>query len=362
MKIGIVTFHRAINIGAALQASAIVKYLNSIGNDAELIDLYPNNDIPRKSFIYSVLRKVKHILFYFKNKEEYIKNSKFNAFYAQYFCLSENRYFGDHDLKNIQCDYDVVVSGSDQVLNTTLTGTTTGYYLDFTESNKISYASSFGRENVSEKECELIKSELPKFSALSFREKTGRELVENLTGITGTDVLDPVFLLDKHYWTSICSENLKVPEKFIFVYVMEMTDGIKNAVITAQKELGLPVVVVNGSGAKNLIPGREDRCCGPTEFLRYLRDADLIITNSFHGMAFSIIFEKKTICVAHSKRNTRLESLLSYISATDKQIQSNVSDIDINDYLIIPDYQKMISMITKSQDYLRSAVDKCTED
>ena len=360
MKIGIMTFHRAINTGAVLQAHALQDYLISIGTDAELIDFYPNNQIPNRSKIYRCLRKMKRVFSLNKNyRLERNKEDKFDFFMEKYYKLSSKQYFGDETLKRNPPKYDVLISGSDQVLNTSLTGESSSYYLDFDNTvKKISYASSFGRTDLSETEKRLIKDELPKFYSLSFREQSGRKLVENLTGIIGKDVLDPVFLMDRTYWSELCAKKLRVPDRYIFVYAMEVTSIFKKVVTMAAENYNLPVVIVNASGSDSELPGKADNACGPMEFLRYVRDAEIVITNSFHGTAFSLIFEKKLLSIAHSRKNIRLENLLEYIDCLEYQIDSDIKVDNLDTQLIdlSGSICKLERYIEASRYYLKNAL------
>ena len=321
MKIGIITFHLANNIGAVLQTHALQYYVrNNIGN-CEIINFYPNNGIPKYSGVaLDILRKLKKKIPYINSRYEYIRDYKFDKFRNDYLNISEKYYYGDQEFKTDNLPYDVIISGSDQILNMTLTGNSFSYYLHSYEGKKVSYASSFGRNNISDLEIAAIRSELPKFSALSVREQSGADIIKKEIGIEPQLVMDPVFLLSKDEWCKRCNEELKLPEKYIFVYSMEVSPVLENAVSTIKEETGLPVIVVRGGGKPGLIEGNEDGTCGPEEFLRYIRDAEIVITNSFHGTAFSLIFEKKFLCVAHSTRNARLENIMHLINQDEKMI------------------------------------------
>lgn len=323
MKIGIITFHLANNIGAVLQTHALQYYLrNNIGN-CEIINFYPNNGIPKYSGVaLDILRKLKKKIPFINSKDEYIRDTKFDKFRNDYLIISEKYYYGDQEFETDNLPYDVIISGSDQILNMTLTGNSLSYYLHSYEGKKVSYASSFGRNNISDFEIAAIRSELPKFAALSVREQSGADIIKREIGIEPQLVLDPVFLLSKDEWCKRCNEGMKLPEKYIFVYSMEVSPILENAVSTIKEETGLPVRVVRGGGKPGLIEGNEDSTCGPEEFLRYIRDAELVITNSFHGTAFSLIFEKKFLCVAHSTRNARLENIMDLVGKKDLLLNS----------------------------------------
>ena len=325
-KIGILTFHRANNLGAVLQASALLKYVQDNIGQCELVDYFPNNGIPINYVgIKKVLRYCKRIVLYPFAAKNRKRELSFDNYRTKYYFLSDKQYMGDSGIANAHFDYDAIISGSDQILNTTLTSNSKAYYLDFFNGKKISYASSFGRKDVSKEEIELIRNELPKFAALSVREQSGADIIKREIGKEPQLVLDPVFLLGKDEWSKRCDEQLKLPKKYIFVYSMEVSPVLENAVSTIKEETGLPVIIVRGGGKSGLIEGNEDSTCGPEEFLRYIRDAELVITNSFHGTAFSLIFEKKFLCVAHSTRNARLENIMDLVEEYHSLVSEKIS-------------------------------------
>ena len=353
MKIGILTFHNAINLGAVLQAYALNYYIEKNIGQCEIINFIPNSDIPRIPYILS--KNIRGIRVWLKDRELYRKEAKFKRF-KSYIDISKKVYIGDQGILNSSLDYDILISGSDQIFNMTLTGNSISYYLNFFNGKKISYASSFGRKEVSEAEIKAIHSELPKFSALSVREQSAGEIIKREIGKEPQLVLDPVFLLSKHEWIARCNEDISLPGEYIFVYSMEVSSALEQAAKYVQTQTGLPVIVVRGGGRPGLITGMEDSACGPEEFLRYIRDAKMVITNSFHGTAFSLIFEKKFICVAHSTRNTRLDNILNLINQRDKMIitgEENYDEKIICGSKCISDLERYISL---SKVYLQQSV------
>lgn len=353
VRIGILTFHNAINLGAILQAYALNYYIDSNIGKSEIINYIPNSEIPKIPYrLYNILHTGKIL---FMDRGLYCKENRFRRFRS---CIdtSERTYLGDSGIANAHFDYDVIISGSDQILNTTLTGNSKAYYLDFFGGKKISYASSFGRKDVSKEEISLIRSELPKFSALSVREQSGADIIKKETGIEPQLVLDPVFLLSKDEWSKRCNEQLKLPKKYIFVYSMEASPVLENAVSLIKEDTRLPVIVVRGGGKPGLIEGKEDSTCGPEEFLRYMRDAELVITNSFHGTAFSLIFEKKFLCVAHSTRNARLENIMNLVDKKDLLLYSPEAKYQekiVDGLISIKQIERYINI---SKEYLKESI------
>ena len=323
MKIGILTFHRANNLGAVLQAFALQKYIGDNLCRCDIVDFYPNNDIPKEyRGMKKILRICKRIMTYSFTSEKRKREKKFDDFRKQYYILTEKSYYGDNSVIDKLKEYDVLISGSDQILNTILTGCSKAYYLYFFNGRKISYASSFGRCKISSDEVNLIKSELIKFSSLSVREKSAVDIIKEIIGKEAQLVLDPVFLLGREEWSKMCSKNSLASSKYIFVYSMETSAIIEDVVRKLRSETGLPVVAVSGGGKFRVKSVMKDFECGPKEFLKYIRDAEYIVTNSFHGIAFSLRFGKRFYCVAHSSRNTRLENILQLIDQKEKIISS----------------------------------------
>ena len=352
MKIGIVTFHRAFNYGANLQAFALNSYVNQMGYDCEIIDLYPNNaGRPSSNAVRRLLSSAKLFLLCCKDK----RTRRFTKFQKENYRLSLNKYYGDADMNASSPRYDVLISGSDQVLNTTLTGETKSYYLSFdNKAKKISYGSSFGRATLSEMEYTLIESELIKFASLSVREKSGQNIIKERIGITSTLVLDPVFLLSKEKWNEK-SAKCVLPNKYILVYAMETTKLLESTVKVMSERLGLPVYIIYGCTKRYISCWTVVEDCGPSEFVSYIKGASVIITNSFHGTAFSIIFEKKFVCVAHSTRNARLDNIMEIIGQQNNLVKDETSFPEIIDgkeaSVTITPY------IKASKDYLMNALE-----
>ena len=356
-KIGVITFHRANNLGAVLQAYALFEYLNENICQTEVIDYYPNNSIPAKNtFLRKALRVGKKTICGKKQKNRYRRFGKFKEF-INLLHVSPQAYYGDEAIEAAPPQYDLLISGSDQILNTTLTGNSKAYYLDFAQNTpKISYASSFGRMEISDCEREYIHSYLKDFRSLSAREESGKEIMEQELGQKVELVVDPVFLLSKEEW-----ENLTTPmheEKYIFVYAMESTSWLVEAIEQVRNDYNLPIKIVLGGNFQLPVEGTVDSCCGPQEFLSYIKNAECVVTNSFHGTAFSIIFEKKFVCVAHSCKNTRLENLCKMAGSLDQMVTNSNTKYIIGKSEIDGSYaqRKIIDSVTLSKEYLQNNV------
>ena len=343
-----ITFHRANNLGANLQAFALNKYINNNIGECEIIDFIPNDQVDKRPLPIKLLSFAKRVTFATLNKRE----KRFNKFKKANYKLSSKTFKGDNEMLSATLKYDVLISGSDQILNTTLSGNSNSFYLAFDKkAKKISYASSFGRNEITQEEKQNIAAFLPEFSDLSAREQSGVDIIKQYANKDATLVLDPVFLMSGNEWQKI-KTTTQTPQKYIFVYAMEPTEQLKKAIKHAKNRLGLEVLVVYGGGSRG-IEGTEIFDCGPGEFLSYIDGAELVITNSFHGTAFSVLFEKDFVCVAHSSRNARLENILSLTQNEGKLVLAN-EDYDFDQKLISgkSSLEQLTPYIEISKEYL----------
>lgn len=356
MIVGILTFHRAFNIGATLQAYALQEFINDNICDAELVDFYPNNGIPaRRTFMRIIAHGIRRVINYKKVRQDRDKQDAFQLFWNKYYRVSDRAYYGDNDAHLMDAPYGVIISGSDQILNCTLTGNTKAYYLSFANKTKrISYASSFGRETITDKEHDFIKSELSKFSAISVREKSAADIIHDDLGIMPRVVVDPVFLLDKKKWESMM--ELQRQGKYIFVYAMEATPQIQKAIEFASSLYKMPIITVCGGKSAEVLPGKKIVVCGPELFLSFIWGADIVVTNSFHGTALSFIFGKKVIVAAHSSRNTRLKNIMEIADQSSKLVSSETC---VNEEHIVDGkdaYDKITGLIMDSKEFLKYSI------
>ena len=234
MNIKTITCHDVYNYGASLQAFALQTFLEKDGHNVEIIDYKPDYiDFPYKvsTFVHpdSPVRRftdkcsIIRLLYGIKRYLWYIptigRKRAFDRFTKQYLKLTKKYSCNDGLSKDVPAA-DTYIVGSDQVWNsiTMLNGSDSAFYLQFAPKSKkrLSYAASFGSISVSEKHKDIIKQWLSTFDAISVRENSGVEVLQDL-GIKGTHVCDPVFLLSKEEW--IHNLNIsKNDEKYVLIY------------------------------------------------------------------------------------------------------------------------------------------------
>ena len=216
MRIGIITFHRAINYGAVLQTYALQKFLNVSNYDAEVID-YRCEHMENFYKTFTIKDKsVKQIIRGMLNfKNTYKKKREFYRFLDQNVRISTEVY-DKFNIDKANLRYDKFITGSDQVFNFACTDFDKTYFLQFVKNcdNKLSYAASFGMKEIPDSYVNDYKSLLSTFSELSIRENAGQQIVKKLTGKDSELSVDPVFLLTAEEWEKLA----KKPKLMIVSY------------------------------------------------------------------------------------------------------------------------------------------------
>ena len=329
MNIKTITCHDCYNLGASLQAFALQHYLEMQGHDVEVINYKPyylsghfrlsavSNpvyDKPIIKWLYLLAKLPGRI-------KSFPRKKAFDVFTDQYLHLTR-RYNSYEELKAMPPKADVYIAGSDQIWNTLFpNGRDAAFYLDFgnPKINRISYAASFATQDVVEEYRKFVINELKNFNTVSIREKISLPLLKSLGRCDGVAVCDPVFLLSPNEWRTIVdrSNAISSDEKYILVYLTDLSNEIKNIAWDMHKATGWKIFVTGAFeqhwADKNYVNA------GPLDFVNLIDGAQYVISNSFHATAFSLILGK-TFCVVNRKEgiNERMKSVLADYDLTDR--------------------------------------------
>lgn len=289
-KIGILTFHRADNYGAVLQSYALCTVLNSFDVDVEIID-YKCEYIEKISRIKTLKDIVKLL---FSGLYIYKSKSKFENFRKLYLNLSKEEYQRSN-IKSTNENYDTFIVGSDQVWNYGGSNFDKTYFLDFVSDNKKknSYAASFGFDSIPDSYVEEYKSLLSTFKNISVREESGKSLLKNQTDISSYVVLDPTLLLTAEIWKKIVDQPI-LNYDYLLIYSFSISKELYDCVVDVCNRTGLiPVCITNSIRPYGKI--KKIKGVGPLEFINLFYYSKMIVTNSFHGTAFAVNFNKEFI-------------------------------------------------------------------
>jgi len=362
MKVGVFTFHASHNYGAMLQTYALKKSIEKLGHSTHVIDFFPRHvEQMNKKFkrVINARQLVKNGLYLLQAREWIQRYKRYENFKNDYFNLTQ-RFFCARELEENLPKFDAYIAGSDQVWNAER-GIDPVWLLDFVaRGRKIAYAPSFGADHVVESAVPLFQKYLPTFAALSCRELQGVEMIRQMTGLEATHVLDPTLLLTKGKWDEVgVAPAFKHP--YILVYCLEESPSFMELVPIVSKRTGLDVVVI-GYGFINRFKGakRVIRDAGPAEFVGLFSNADMVCTNSFHGTAFSIIFEKPFFSVPHTTRNSRIAGLLKVTGLECRQCQHPQEVLALSEDELGLDYSsvspKLLESVQGSISFLKHAL------
>lgn len=325
------TVSRSINYGASLQAFSLWKYITDLGIDAELIDLYrpsqrgyisSNKFAPYRQSI-SIWGSVKKILrpiirtYSGTGKYSKIALEQFNNFNSN--IKFSKPYFSIDELFINPPIYDLYIAGSDQIWNPTQPFCLAPYFLTFAPSDslKLSYAASIGTVNLLENEKEDFKKWLQTFETISVREYSAAKIIKDL--IPHKEVLqipDPTFLIDRETWeTILVTPHIK--QQYILLYTLWPQQNLIKYCKKLSEEMHIPLVVLSlrQSAHGNYIVERD---AGPLEFMGYIKNAELVITDSFHGSVFSLLLGVKNFYsyISDRQRGVRIVELLQDFGLT----------------------------------------------
>lgn len=353
MKIKTITCQEVYNHGASLQAYALQTYLENLGHDVEIINYKPeylNRHyrlwIVGNPFWYKyIILRIIYILLKLPNRFISLKRKRaFDIFTKEHLKITSQRYESNDDLKMNCPEADIFIAGSDQIWNCLFpNGKDPAFYLDFVHKEKVkaSYAASFAGAILDEEYHAIVKEKVNYLDYISVRESSGLRILNNLGINRGIQVLDPVFLLGKKHWDGMVIEYYE--EDYLFVYDFEGSEQIKNICLQIAKERKLKIYSIN---CKSSYVDKKFIYSGPEIFLSLIRYSKYVVSNSFHGTAFALLFEKEFVVVERSEGiNARMIDLLGSLKIPERLITSYkvLSPIDYTDVNRNLDVLKAIS-------------------
>lgn len=361
MIIKTITCHDVYNAGASLQAYALMKYLSQLGHQVEIIDYKPdylsrhysltcvNNPrfdklIVRQAYLFAKL------LGRLRDRKSQRKKN-FDTFKKEYLNVTKEVFRSNEELKIIGDNADIFIAGSDQIWNPLFpNGKDPAFFLQFvTNSRKrFSYAASFSVNELLHEDKERMTEWLMGFQNISVRERSAVSIVENM-GLNVKQVCDPVFLLESADWKRIAVTPSI--HSYIFLYDFDGNQKLwQQAKAYAEKTKRKILSVFQSEYADMVMENY-----GPLEFLGAILNADLVISNSFHATAFSLIFHKSFYVTSRSEQiNTRMTDLLDDVCLQDRLLdisKDRLEDKEI-DWQIAD--KRLTELIHISKQYIES--------
>lgn len=356
--IGLVTFYKEMgfNYGSVLQAFATQHFLKENGFKCELINYLPySNNI--NNLIKKLLQKI-YLLFY--NKKVLAKWNKMRKWIKKN-TKESKRIIAYAQLEKYSRKYDAVICGSDQIWNNYKNIANPFFYLQFVPKEKrIAYAPSIGRNFIDERVKETFKKFVSEIKYISIREQQGAEIIKDLLGRDVPVVIDPIFLLGKEQWEKeIKSKNIE-KNPYIFVYFLSKNNEYFEEVKKFAEKNNLKIITTP------MLYDKDDTAviADAWDFLNLIKNAKYVATDSFHGLAFSIKFEKKFIVYKRFKdgtketQNSRIYNLLNELDLNSRLKTNNNSISEILNQNINYEMtnEKLDKLVNNSKSYLLTAL------
>lgn len=358
MKVGILTFHSAMNFGAVLQCHGLYKTIKQLGHDVSVIDyrppyLYvPRPEVGKKEMLIHPIRSYK----------KYKRTTFWRERYDKFFKFQKKEWkttsviTDTNNLKKITNTFDVIVVGSDQIWNESLNGNDQPWY-GFTDSKAkwITYAASAGDANLSDKSKKLLQNTLINFSSISVRETRLADIISCISTENQIPVvLDPTLLADHKCWKKWTQPIIE--EDYIVVYQARPNDNTFRIAGAIGEQINVKKIVVLDVHKNVKRLGYDTYNASPQDFVSLIANCRCLVTTSFHGTAFSIIcqvpFYTLRLNDGADERSTHL--------LTQLQLGTRIIDSDSNPKFSIPDYSSCNETLSRLRvealDYLSHCI------
>lgn len=359
-KVGIVTFHRSTSYGACLQTFATYKYLSNLQFDAEVIDYTNIEEQKFRRWTYKengkfsgyITSLIKNIVFKKKIYADIIYGKP-----EKYYKLTQKRYKNKNELQDL--NYDVLIAGSDQIWSPSITGGVDDVYLlQFGKSDKrISIASSLGSAILSEAQHEFFEKSFKSFSSISVREPFAKKQLVSDTDKKIDILMDPTFLLRKEEWIEyLASKSVyrSISDNYILTFFVAPQNDYREKVQEYADALGLPIWSIQPTKIKRVNSSKVIVGVKIEDFLALIKNASLVITDSFHGVAISVNLFTDFIVFNNVSNPVRVETLLEKLSISDR-IEMKINNYKPINYKIVSN--KLEILRQESQKWIKRALE-----
>lgn len=360
MNVSLITIHVGNNFGSVLQTIASCKILEDMGLHVTVVNYRPDR-VSFKNYVKGAFSSLPKLIWRIIFLPIYLKNRHIYNSYLNKYCHLSRPIYSYQTFSECCPPADIYVTGSDQVWNSKHNeGFDNRYFFANIEGPKIALSSSIGRTDIDDNEKALFKKYLSHYSSISVREESAVELLKSI-GISSTLLLDPTLLIRKSDWANYMSSRI-VKDRYVLLYLpynIVNKQIIIDSAIKIAKDHNLKIVTFSWTLTNQSYADKTIKFANPGDFISLLYYADYIITNSFHGTAFSINLNKQFWVFQPSAFSTRIESILNLTGLQDRMLTEKLTDNDVSEI----NYDKINAIIeserNKSMDFLKTALQKC---
>ncbi len=360
-KVGIITFHEALNYGAQLQLFALYKMVQKNNYDVRVID-YHNKEISgpyrllipktksKKTFVKTLVR---NIISFPSNLSRHLNFKK-----------TINKEFSMISMSKLN-ELDMAICGSDQIWNPRIVKKIDEYYTlfdsKFDNMKRISYAASTGSSAFVDERPEEYKKYLSKIDHFSVREHDTEEKLRKLLNKDIATTLDPTLLLNSKEWEEFLPNSEGEECKYIFAYNVTFDEDYLKIVNSLSEKTGLKVIYGDWRNKNYINTYKSIYPLGPLEFVNYIKNAEYVVTTSFHATVFSILFHKNFFVVPHKVTGERVTNLLNICGIEGRNFNNSDDFNNVEESNIKTDWNKVDELLNeerkKSLDWLIKALE-----
>lgn len=371
MKIGIITWFTGPNYGTNLQAIALQYYLRKAGHKVEIIN-YEVTSSKSKKEKKSIFKKIayqpqKYVIKYALNKysKDIVSRNEKLANAIQNYCSLTSKISNVNQLIDTCNTFDLLVCGSDQIWNPNWYDRF--YYADYDDikTRRISYAPSMGVNAISNEVIPEIKRSISKFDMISVREEKAAELLEPFMKSKPSVVVDPTLLLSEEEWNNLFKKRETDLDKYVLAFFLNDEMTHLKATRNFAKKHSYRLIVIPYKGMTYLQKADIRADTGLEDLLNLIKDAEYVITDSFHITVFSIIYKKQFFTFqrfkedAFTSQNVRVTNLLKIANLISRLLPYKSTTIEEMDEINYDNHEtELKNEIKKSKDFLKKAVEK----
>lgn len=372
--VAVMTLHNSPNYGSCLQTYATQTVLSDVGVTPRIIDYYREDAIPEnetdralngqlvKKMPIFRLPGVKALARIPVSRIVARRAAPLNEFRRSRLALTDHKYYSYEDLEADPPQADIYCTGSDQVWNSVWNkGFNKAFYLEFApaEAKRIAYAASIGKSSLEEWEKAPMREALLKYSHISVREEEAVELLDSIGVHGAVPVIDPTLMLDRSAWGRIASKESVPEQPYILIYQLNKNPEFDQYAQKLSKKLHLPLYRI-AYGVHEKRKGEHTIVCPKVEeFLGLFMNAEYVLTDSFHGTAFSLNLGRKFVSISPGRFSGRIMNLLKMTGVTDHYLE-DYRDVNIADNPIDFGYVQSVfkDKRLRAETFLRNAINE----
>lgn len=350
-KLALITLHDVKNYGSALQTYATQEYFKGLGYAVEVIDYRRPWETPLGYWFTltekSVVGMLRNILYFPSKVPQYFR---FKSFIESKINLSKNTYHSKEDFLVNPIEADVYCTGSDQVWNSGWNnGVIPAYFLDFIdkkECKKISFAASFGSSELSDEDKNTIKPLLEEYDYITVRESGSVTMLKEVFNLDSTEILDPTLQIKGDFWKKLCNKERMIAEDYVLLIQLNRSSDFNKFSVEFARDKNIKLVRLCLRIDQMFMPGKAVVIPEVVDYIRLIRDAEYVLTDSFHAISFCLNLNKQFYVYYPPKYSERLKSILDITGLNNRVISK---DLTIQDQVNAIDYTSVNELLDKKR-------------